>query len=59
MNIILGRPEVAMEDFINDYHKHYLPKEEVKKHDSKFRHNMAMGGVIAALVALILVLYRK
>jgi len=59
MNITLGKPEVEMADFINNYNKHYMPKEEVKKHDSKFRHNLAMGGVITALVALICVLYRK
>jgi hypothetical protein len=59
MNVLLGSPEVEMKDFINNYHVQYIPKEVAKKQDSSLRHNVALGGVVAALTILICVLYRK
>lgn len=59
VNIQVGKPEIDMEDFIKEYQDNYIPKQVVKKKDTKMRHNIAMVGVMASLIVVIFALYRK
>lgn len=56
---IMNELPVPMEQFIREYDDKYIPEVIMEKNDGKLRHQIAVGGLLVAIVGISIFLYRR